>query len=89
MKTKVHLPQDVPALNNFNPAYPNRNPAYLNGVYIHPNNRNDFTGIFYSKKKQRIAGVSEGCLIISSKHWDEFNNQLTGINTYKVLINRK
>ena len=70
-------------------AYPNRNPAYLNGAYIHRNNRDEFTGIFYSKKKQRIAGISEGCLIISSKHWGEFHNQLTGINTYKILINRK
>ena len=80
---------DVPALNNFNPAYPNRNPAYINGVYIHRNNIDGFTGTFYSEEKQRIAGVSEGCLIISSEHWNKFHNQLAGIKTYKMLINRK
>ena len=78
----------VPALNGFNPAYPNRDPGYLDGVFIHRNNNNGFSGTFYSKQKKRVAGISEGCLIISSNDWDSFNKQLLSVYELNMVILR-
>ena len=60
---------EIPAMNGFNPAYPDRKPGYLDGVFIHRNNKNGFTGTFYDYNKKRLSGISEGCLIILSDDW--------------------
>ena len=60
---------NVPALNNYNPAYPKRNPGYLNGVFIHRPNNNGFAGKYWNDKKQKYSGVSEGCLLILPTQW--------------------
>ena len=78
----------VPALNGFNPAYPNRNPGYLDGVFIHRNNKNGFSGTFYSNRKNRVAGISEGCLLISSSDWESFNKQLISVHKLNMIIYR-
>ena len=79
----------VPALNDYNPAYPHRIPGYLDGVFVHRNNIGEFTGTFYHNKKQRIAGISEGCLIVSQKDWEAFSSQLSTVNNYHLIISRK
>ena len=79
---------EVPAMNGFNPAYPDRNPGYLNGVFVHRNNKNGFTGTFYDSTK-RLSGISEGCLIISSNDWDAFNEQLNTVTKFTLSINRQ
>ena len=79
----------VPALNDYNPAYPNRIPGYLDGVFVHRNNIGEFTGTFYHNKKQRIAGISEGSLIVSQKDWEAFSSQLSTVNNYHLIISRK
>lgn len=80
---------EVTALNVFNPAYPYRNPGYLDGVFVHRNNIGEFTGEFYHQKKHRIAGISEGCLIVSQRDWTAYNNQLSTIDNYHLVIFRK
>lgn len=80
---------NVPAMNNFNPAYPKRNPGYLNGVFIHRSNNNGFAGKYWNEKKQKYSGVSEGCLLILPTQWDKFNNQLQSVNMFKLIIDRQ
>ena len=61
----------------------------LDGVFVHRNNIGEFTGTFYHNKKQRIAGISEGCLIVSQKDWKAFSSQLSTVNNYHLIISRK
>ena len=80
---------NVPALNNYNPAYPKRNPGYLNGVFIHRPNNNGFAGKYWNDKKQKYSGVSEGCLLILPTQWKKFNYQLQDVNIFKLKVNRQ
>ena len=75
-----------------------------NGIYIHSSNRDRFAGKYYHKngdKKGQLKGaISTGCLlIVPSKYdskgnslnngWNQFDNQLKGVNTLKLILNRK
>jgi len=79
----------VPALNNYNPAFPKRNPGYLDGVFIHRSNNNGFAGKFWNDQKHKYSGVSEGCLLIAPNQWDNFNEQLSTIDKFIMQIIRK
>ena len=79
----------VPALNNYNPAYPKRNPGYLDGVFIHRSNNNGFAGKFWNNQKHKYSGVSEGCLLIAPNQWDNFNEQLNTIDKFRLQIIRE
>ena len=89
---------NVPALDNYNPAFPNRNPAYLNYVYIHRANNNGWAGWKYDNQGKERA-VSKGCLLIApSKYnqngtiksigWDQFSKQLQNVNKFLLHIYR-
>ena len=79
----------VPALNNYNPAYPDRNPGYLDGVFIHRSNMNGWAGSVYSEKYQKYITVSEGCLLILPKHWNDFYNSIGKTNQFVLQVNRR
>ncbi|MBR4492874.1 MAG: hypothetical protein IKO98_09470 [Bacteroidales bacterium] len=76
----------IPALNNYNPAYPDRSPGYLTGVFLHRCNRSGWMGTFYENGK--IKGVSEGCLIIDPSHWHSFCEQISSVNSFKLILSR-
>ncbi len=87
----------VPALGNFNPAYPSRDPAYLDHIYIHRSNLNGWAG-WKIINGEEIA-VSKGCLlIVPSRYnnnreliqsgWDQFYKQLENINNFLLQIQR-
>lgn len=79
----------VPARNGINPAHPDRDPGYLEGVFIHRSNKDGWAG----------GGVSQGCpLIVPSRYdnkgdlvspgWDQFNEQLDGLQEYLMILKR-
>ena len=76
---------NVPAMNGFNPAYPNRNPGYLNGVFIHRSNNNGWAGVSNDGR----TAVSKGCLLITPNHWNAFSKQLSTVDKFKLILNRK
>jgi RHS repeat-associated protein len=80
---------EVPAMNDYNPAHSERKPGYLIGVFIHRPNNNGFAGTYWDKEKGRTAGISEGCLLIAPHQWNDFQNQLIGLNKFKLILNRK
>ena len=75
----------VPAMNDYNPAYPNRNPGYLDGVFIHRSNNNGWAGVSNDGR----TAVSKGCLLITPKHWHSFSKQLSSVNRFKLILDRK
>ncbi len=85
--------KEVPAMNDFNPAHPDRKPGYLIGVFIHRPNNNGFAGTYSKTDKKTgekiIAGISEGCLLIAPHQWNDFQKQLTNVNSFKLILNRK
>lgn len=74
----------VAARGGVNPAHTERNPGYLTGVFIHRSNNSGYAG----------GHVSEGCLLIvpsynnSGNGWDEFNQQLDGVSSFQMIMNR-
>lgn len=81
----------VPALDDYNPAFPKRNPAYLEGTYIHRSNWNGFAGSYNKKSKDgywTTHGVSEGCLLVEPKKWNEFYSQLKEMSEFKLILRR-
>ena len=87
----------VPALGNYNPAYPNRKPAYLDYVYIHRSNSNGWAGWKYVGEKE--VAVSKGCLLVTPSRynqdgtiktigWDQFCIQLKNVNFFLLQIKR-
>lgn len=75
----------VPAMNGYNPAYPNRNPGYLDGVFIHRSNNNGWAGVSADGQ----TAVSKGCLLITPNNWNKFSKQLSSLNNFKLILNRK
>ena len=82
------------AINNTNPVdcINGINPSPIkpysstqkNGIYIHRSNNNGFAG----------GTVSTGCLLIvpsgyGVNGWNEFNQQLRGVNSFTLLLQRK
>jgi len=78
----------IPAMNNYNPAYPNRNPGYLTNVFIHRANNNGWAGWRYDKNGI-LRAVSQGCLLIASNQWNKFHNQLQVVNSFLLQLRRK
>ena len=76
----------VPERGEFNPAYPGRGKTdgYLTGVFIHRSNNSGYTGKYNNGKR----GISEGCLLIATKGWVNYNKQLKGVKSYKIRIKR-
>jgi hypothetical protein len=85
--------KEVPAMDDFNPAHPDRKPGYLIGVFIHRPNNNGFAGTYPKTDnktgKTKIAGISEGCLLIAPHQWNDFQKQLTNVERFKLIVNRK
>ena len=79
---------EVPAMDNYNPAYPERDPAYLIGVFIHRSNNNGWAGRKWNDVTKQWNAVSKGCLLILPNQWDRFNNQLKRVNTLKLQLKR-
>ena len=77
----------VPALNDYNPAYPERSPGYLTGIFIHRSNNNGFAGKYWDDGEW--GAVSKGCLLILPNQWDNFNRQLDAVNEFKLRLIRK
>ena len=87
----------IPALGNYNPAYPNRKPAYLDGVYIHRSNNNGWAG--WKCVGEKEVAVSKGCLLVTPSRynqdgtiktigWDQFCIQLKNVNYFLLQIRR-
>ena len=74
---------------DYNPAHPDRQPAYMEGVFIHRPNNNGWAGTYYDKAQHKTKGVSEGCLLIAPKQWDDFNRQLNSVSSFHLIIDRK
>ncbi|WP_223854861.1 RHS repeat domain-containing protein [Bacteroides sp. GM023] len=56
--------------------------GYKDQIFIHSTNRNGFAGT-----KGNIA-ISKGCLLISPKDWNSFNNVMDGTQNFKVRVSR-
>ena len=72
-------------------ALSKRNPAYLEGTYIHRSNWNGFAGSYNKKSKDgywTTHGVSEGCLLVEPKKWNEFYSQLKEMSEFKLILRR-
>jgi len=65
-----------------------------NGVYVHTSNQSGFAGKIYDKNGNLVNAITTGCLlIVPSGHgtngWNEFNEQLQGITSFHLILNRK
>ena len=87
--------------NNPSPISP-YSKTQKNGVYIHSSNKNGFAGVIYSDKthKKISAAISTGCLLIVpslydkdgkslNNGWDQFNDQLRNVKSFKLILERK
>lgn len=88
----------VPALGGYNPN-PNvigGDRAYKTGIFIHSSNQNGYAGTYNEGEN----GISEGCLLICptqkdiygqviQKGFDQFNEQLKGVQNGVLELNRK
>ena len=78
-------------LGQVNPAYDDGR-TYATGIDIHKAGRDNYTGEYWSSKLGRMAGVSEGCLLIDKNRWGEFigmfNNSEQKSNTISVTVSR-
>ena len=88
------------ALNNAGPVdcINGKNPSPIdpysstqkNGVYIHRSNKNGWAGV----SKNGESAVSTGCLLIVPSRegknigWNEFNQQLTGVKRFTLILKR-
>ncbi len=89
----------VPAKDGINPSPYRDYDDALVGTFIHSTRDNGFMGNFFSTKRNNIAGISEGCLIIApsiyspegkliKRGWDQYNNQLKGVNKHLLILTR-
>ena len=89
----------VPANNGINPSPYRDYDDALVGTFIHSTRDDGFMGNYFSRKRNDIGGISEGCLIIAPsvygtegklvrKGWDQYNNQLKGVNKHLLILIR-
>lgn len=63
-----------------------------NGVYIHCSNKSGWAGTY--EKDGHFGAVSSGCLLIVPSRkginigWDEFNQQLSGVKRFTLILKR-
>ncbi|HCT30065.1 MAG TPA: hypothetical protein DIW31_04905 [Bacteroidales bacterium] len=69
-----------------NIAFPNRNPAFIDGIFIHSNNANGWTGTYMKNGVKH--GISQGCFIIDYSQWADFNSQLSGVQNFTIQLVR-
>lgn len=79
----VNHRRGVPDIRGLNPS---TRLTYLSGVFIHTSNKNGFAGQ-KTKKGEKIA-ISKGCLLIAPADWDDFNEVMSGVTNFKIVIDR-
>jgi RHS repeat-associated protein len=72
-------------INPFAPNQVNNGEGYKNGIFIHTSNQNGYAG----EISNGTSGISVGCLLISPKDWQNFNNVMSGVKNFKVQLHRK
>jgi hypothetical protein len=87
LSSNWYLPGNLPARFGKNPAYPQRKPGFINGVYIHSHNNDGWAGTW--TQNGNYKGVTQGCLLIARSQWNDFNNQMNGVQNFKVQIRRE
>ena len=91
----VNNAQAVDCLDGINPSpFDPYSPTQKDKIYIHASNKSGFAGTIYDKDGNIVGAITTGCLlIIPSGHgiegWDEFNEQLEGVTSFQLILNRK
>ena len=75
--------------------------THKNGIYIHTSNKNGYAGKIYDRNTGKLkSAISTGCLLIvpskydkngkpSNNGWDQFNDKLRGVKSFKMLLHRE